>query len=90
MEKKLADDDNLLNRVAYALDRKSNAKRQMAKIRSCYFLFKADPTDARIVDARYMRYLLAPYPGLQEQYMKLDPASREDPIVIWQYLRQIK
>ena len=90
VEKKLADDDDLLNRVAYALDRKSKARRRMAKIRSCYFLFKADPTDARIVDARYMRYLLAPYPGLQEQYMKLDPASREDPIVIWQYLRQIK
>ena len=90
VEKKLADDDDLLNRVAYALDRKSKARRRMAKIRSCYFLFKADPTDARIVDARYMRYLLAPYPGLQEQYMKLDPASREDPIVIWQYLRQIR
>ena len=62
----------------------------MAKIRSCYFLFEADPSDARIVDTRYMRYLLARYPNLQDEYMKLDPASREDPIIIWQYLRQIK
>lgn len=89
-ERTLGDHDNLMNRMAYALDRRSSAKKRMAKIRSCYFLFKADPSDARIVDTRYMRYLLARYPNLQDEYMKLDPASREDPIIIWQYLRQIK
>lgn len=82
--------DDVFTRLAYALDSKSAAKKRLAKVKACYFLFKVEPTEARIVDTSYMRYLLAPYPDLQTQYLKLDRSAREDPIVILQYLRQIK
>lgn len=84
------DHDDVFNRLGYALDSKSAAKKRLAKVKACYFLFKVEPTEARIVDTSYMRYLLAPYPDLQTQYLKLDRSAREDPIVILQYLRQIK
>jgi hypothetical protein len=86
----LSDGDNVLTRLAYALDRKSAAKKKSAKVKACYFLFKVEPNDARNEDTRYMRFLLSHYPDLQSQYMKLDRSMREDPLVIWQYLGQLQ